>query len=171
MGAMPTEEVSIVRSMFTVPMRNLILLIIGLKGEAHGYEILKEIETIAAGIWKPSHGNLYTMLNKMVEEGLIEPREEYKGKRRLVKYSLTERGWNYLREANEIALKSLYMAVQYHEMMRNKLLEKGYRREIAREAVEEYLSLLDGICKLLDEKRRNLRKMIEELGPSRDTSS
>ncbi len=168
---MSNREVSIIRSMFTVPMRNLILLIIGLKGEAHGYEILKEIETIAAGLWKPSHGNLYTMLNKMVEEGLIEPREEYRGRRRLVKYSLTEKGWNYLREANDLALKSLYMAVQYHERMRNKLLEKGYGREIAVEAVEEYLSVLDDICELLDEKRKELRKRLEELHASRDASS
>ena len=168
---MSEGEVSIVRSMFTVPMRNLILLIIGLKGEAHGYEILKEIGTIAAGLWKPSHGNLYTMLNKMVEEGLIEPREEYHGRRRLVKYSLTERGWNYLREANELALKSLYIAIQYHERMRSKLLEKGYRREIAVEAVEEYLSVLDEICKLLDDKREQLRKMLKDLNSSQGTPS
>ena len=168
---MSDEEVSIIRSMFTVPMRNLILLIIGLKGEAHGYEILKEIETIAAGFWKPSHGNLYTMLNKMVDEGLIEPREEYRGRRRLVKYSLTKRGWNYLREANDLALKSLYIAIQYHERMRNKLLEKGYRGEISVESVGEYLSVLDEICELLDEKRKRLRKRLEELNASRGTPS
>jgi len=39
---MAKDEMELVRSMFTVPMRNLILLIIGLRGEAHGYEILKE---------------------------------------------------------------------------------------------------------------------------------
>lgn len=35
--------------MFTVPIKNMILLIIGLRGETHGYEILKEIEKIAWG--------------------------------------------------------------------------------------------------------------------------
>lgn len=51
------------------------------------------------------------MLNKMVEEGLIEPKEEYQGRRRRVKYRLTENGWRWLQEANELALKSLYVAI------------------------------------------------------------
>lgn len=63
-------EEKIVRDMFTVPIKNMILLIIGLRGETHGYEILKEIEKIAWGIWKPSHGNLYTMLNKWSRRAL-----------------------------------------------------------------------------------------------------
>ncbi len=75
-----------------MPLKNLILVIVGLKGEAHGYEILKELEKLAIGLWKPSHSNLYTILGKMVEEGLLEPREEYRGKVRRVKYSLTDRG-------------------------------------------------------------------------------
>ncbi|WP_054839570.1 helix-turn-helix transcriptional regulator [Thermococcus sp. JCM 11816] len=157
-------EEKIVRDMFTVPIKNMILLIIGLRGETHGYEILKEIEKIAwGGIWKPSHGNLYTMLNKMVEEGLIEPKEEYQGRRRRVKYRLTENGWRWLQEANELALKSLYVAIEYHERMRKKLQEKGYsRQEFEREAIKEYLKILDGIIQILETKREQLRKMLEE---------
>ncbi|WP_297460409.1 PadR family transcriptional regulator [Thermococcus sp.] len=164
-------EAKIVRSIFTVPLKNLILLIIGLKGETHGYEIMKEIEKIAAGIWKPSHGNLYTMLNKMVEEGLIEPREEYRGKRRLVRYRLTEKGWNYLREANELALKSLYTAIQYHELMRERLRERGYGKELAREAVEEYLRILDEVITLLEAKRDRLREILARSPSPGETSS
>ncbi|MBP1911318.1 PadR family transcriptional regulator [Thermococcus stetteri] len=158
---MSTEE-RIVRNLFTVPIKNMILLIIGLRGEAHGYEILKEIEKISSGIWKPSHGNLYTMLNKMVEEGLVEPKEEYQGKRRRVKYRLTEKGWKWLQEANELALKSLYIAIEYHEQIRKRLQERGYRREFEKEAIEEYLNILDGIIQILETKRRQLRKMLEE---------
>jgi DNA-binding PadR family transcriptional regulator len=157
-----SSEERIVRNLFTVPIKNIILLIIGLRGEAHGYEILKEIEKISSGIWKPSHGNLYTMLNKMVEEGLIEPKEEYQGKRRRVKYRLTEKGWKWLQEANELALKSLYMAIEYHELMRKKLQEMGYRREFDREAIQEYLKILDGIIQILETKREGLRKMLKE---------
>ncbi|AEK73370.1 ParR family transcriptional regulator [Thermococcus sp. 4557] len=159
------------REMFLAPIRHLILVIVGFKGEAHGYEILKEIEKISQGTWKPSHGNLYNMLGKMVEEGLLEPKEEYHGRRKLVKYTLTEKGWDYLREANELALQSLYISIQYHEALRKKLIEKGYRREIAVEVVEEYLSVLDEICELLDEKRKRLRKRLEELNASRGTPS
>ncbi|ACS32581.1 PadR family transcriptional regulator [Thermococcus gammatolerans] len=155
------SDSSLVRNLFTVPMKNLILLIIGLKGETHGYEILKEIERITFGNWKPSHGNLYTMLNKLADEGLVESREEYRGKRRVIRYRLTEKGWLYLREANELTLKSLYLAIQYHERLREKLREMGYGRELAKEAVGEYLKLLDGIIEILQKKREQLRDMIE----------
>jgi len=164
-----SSEESLVRNMFTVPMKNLILLIIGLKGEAHGYEILKEIEKITFGNWKPSHGNIYTMLNKMGEEGLIEPREEYRGKRRIVKYHLTEKGWLYLREANELALKSLYLAIQYHERLREKLREMGYGKEIATTAIDSYIELLDSIIEVLEHKKRELKRLKE--GEIRGTGS
>ncbi|WP_456368638.1 helix-turn-helix transcriptional regulator [Thermococcus sp.] len=157
---MPNDN--LIRNLFTVPLKNLILLIIGLKGEAHGYEILKEIEKITFGNWKPSHGNLYTMLNKLAEEGLIEPREEYRGKRRIVKYALTEKGWLHLQEANEIALKSLYLAVQYHERLREKLRRMGYAKEIPAEAIEDYIKLLDGIIDILEEKKRELEEIKRE---------
>lgn len=157
-----SSDESIVRNLFTVPLKNLILLIIGLKGETHGYEILKEIETISFGNWRPSHGNLYTMLNKLAEEGLIEPREEYRGKRRIVKYRLTEKGWLYLREANELALKSLYLAVQYHERLREKLKERGYGKEIAATAIDSYIELLDSIIKVLEDKKRELKNLKEK---------
>ncbi|ASJ01506.1 PadR family transcriptional regulator [Thermococcus gorgonarius] len=153
---------NLVRNLYTVPMKNMILLIIGLKGEAHGYEILKEIEKMTFGNWKPSHGNLYTMLNKLAEEGLVEPREEYRGKRRIVKYALTENGWLYLREANELALKSLYLAVQYHERLREKLRKMGYGKEIAATAIDSYIELLDGIINILEEKKRELKELKRE---------
>ncbi len=150
------------KNMFLAPIRHLILVIVGFKGEAHGYEILKEIEKMTCGTWKPSHGNIYTMLGKMVEEGLLKPKEEYHGKRKLVKYTLTEKGWDYLRKANELALQSLYISIQYHEALRKKLEELGYGRELAREVIVEYLKVLDRVCDILDAKRRALKEMLEE---------
>ncbi|AIF69080.1 hypothetical protein PAP_03300 [Palaeococcus pacificus DY20341] len=157
-----SSKASVMRNMFTVPMRNMILLIIALKGKAHGYEIIKEIENITSGVWKPSYGNLYPMLNKMVEEGFIEPHEEYRGKRRLVKYSLTDKGWTCLKEANEIALRGLYMAVQYLIMLREKLDTMGYGREIETEILEEYLKLLENIRETLNTQIEALEKKLEE---------
>ncbi|WP_010479617.1 PadR family transcriptional regulator [Thermococcus zilligii] len=153
---------NVARNLYTVPIKNMILLIIGLKGEAHGYEILKEIEKMTFGNWKPSHGNLYTMLNNLAKEGLIESREEYRGKRRVVKYALTENGWLYLREANELTLKSLYLAVQYHERLREKLEEMGYGKGIAVTAIDSYIELLDGIISILGEKKRELEELKRE---------
>ncbi|WP_456424091.1 PadR family transcriptional regulator [Thermococcus sp.] len=153
-GVVSTGDVErkIIKGLFTVPLKNIILVIVGLKGETHGYEILKEMEKFTVGIWKPSHSNLYTLLNKMVEEGLLEPREEYKGKVRRVKYRLTDKGWEYLRTSNDLALRSLYTAISYHERLKKKLDEVGRERKIDRETLKEYLELLKQIRNLLDEE-------------------
>ena len=152
-GVVETEfERKIIKGLFTVPLKNIILVIVGLKGETHGYEILKELEKFTVGIWKPSHSNLYTLLNKMVEEGLLEPREEYRGKVRRVKYRLTDKGWEYLRTSNDLALRSLYTAISYHERLKKKIEEMGRERKIDKETLREYLELLKQIRDLLDDE-------------------
>ncbi|WP_252896842.1 PadR family transcriptional regulator [Metallosphaera hakonensis] len=42
----------------------------------NGIEIMKEIETMSRGFWKPSPGSLYPMLAKMTEEGFIRKKED-----------------------------------------------------------------------------------------------
>ncbi|GAB6101883.1 PadR family transcriptional regulator [Thermococcus atlanticus] len=148
-------ERRIVKGLFTVPLKNIILVIVGLKGETHGYEILKELEKFTIGIWKPSHSNLYTLLNKMVENGLLEPREEYRGKVRRVKYKLTEKGWEYLRTSNDLALRTLYTAISYHERLKKRLEEMGERR-MKPETIREYLELLKSIRDILDEEIKTI---------------
>ncbi|KUH32167.1 PadR family transcriptional regulator [Thermococcus celericrescens] len=149
-------ERKIIKGLFTVPLKNIILAIVGLKGEAHGYEILKELEKLAIGLWKPSHSNLYTILNKMVDEGLLEPREEYRGRVRRVKYSLTEKGLDYLKTSNELALRVLYTSINYHEALKKKLEEMGERKVMDRETVIEYLGLLKKIRDILDEEIKTI---------------
>ena len=157
-------ERRIIKGLFTVPLKDIILVIVGLKGEAHGYEILKELEKLAIGLWKPSHSNLYTILGKMVEEGLLEPREEYRGKVRRVKYSLTPKGIEYLKTSNDLALRVLYTAANYHEALKKKLETLGERHEMDREAVKEYLELLKRIRDILDEEIKTIE---EELSKGR----
>ncbi|WP_367184485.1 helix-turn-helix transcriptional regulator [Thermococcus sp.] len=143
-------ERRIIKGLFTVPLKDIILVIVGLKGETHGYEILKELEKLAVGLWKPSHSNLYTILNKMVEDGLLEPREEYRGRVRRVKYSLTPKGIEYLKTSNDLALRVLYMAANYHEALKKKLETMGEERKMNRETIGEYLELLKKIRDILD---------------------
>ncbi|WP_099210623.1 PadR family transcriptional regulator [Thermococcus henrietii] len=162
LGVVTTEfERKIIKGLFTVPLKNIILVIVGLKGETHGYEILKELEKFTVGIWKPSHSNLYTLLNKMVEEGLLEPREEYRGKVRRVKYRLTDKGWEYLRTSNDLALRSLYTAISYHERLKKKIENMGRERKIDKETLKEYLELLKQIRDLLDDEIKAVESRLE----------
>uniref|UniRef100_UPI002613DA30 PadR family transcriptional regulator n=1 Tax=Thermococcus sp. TaxID=35749 RepID=UPI002613DA30 len=105
---------------------------------------------LAVGLWKPSHSNLYTILNKMVEDGLLEPREEYRGRVRRVKYSLTPKGIEYLKTSNDLALRVLYTAANYHEALKKKLETMGEERKMNRETIGEYLELLKKIRDILD---------------------
>jgi DNA-binding PadR family transcriptional regulator len=41
------------------------------EGPKNGVEIMRAIETMSYGSWRPSPGSIYPMLGKLVEEGLI----------------------------------------------------------------------------------------------------
>ncbi|WP_056934176.1 PadR family transcriptional regulator [Thermococcus barophilus] len=153
-------ERRIIKGLFTIPLKDIILVIVGLKGEVHGYEILKELEKLAIGLWKPSHSNIYTLLSKMVKDGLLEPREEYRGKIRRVKYRLTLKGLEYLKISNDLALKVLYISVKYHEALKKKLENMGEMHEMDKETVREYLELLRNIRDILDKEIRIIESKI-----------
>ncbi len=145
---------NIVKEIFTTPGKNLILVILAVKGEMHGYELLKEIENLTMGLWRPSHGHLYTLLNKMVEEGLLKAKEEFRGRIRRVKYTLTKKGLERLAIANEVTLRILYNIVKTHELLRVKLKElmETQQPQMPRDVVEDYLTLLKQIRDILDDR-------------------
>ena len=60
------------------------------KGEKSGYEIMKEIERITGGEWKPTTGTLYPALKGLERKGLI--RKSRVGKRGKILYTLTKEG-------------------------------------------------------------------------------
>ena len=43
---------------------------------SHGYKIGKAIEEQTLGVWEPPASTLYTVLNNLVEQGLISVKEE-----------------------------------------------------------------------------------------------
>lgn len=149
------------RNVFTLPMRNMILLIVAVKGRAHGYEIVKEIEKITSGVWKPSYSNLYPLLRKLTKEGLLEPQEGYHGMRKVVKYSLTDKGWMNLERANLVALRGLLTAAKYHMLLREKLDTMDFIHEPSSEALKGYLLFLDEILGIFIKHRDALRKRLE----------
>lgn len=54
----------------------------------HGYQLIREIETRSKGVWKPTPGSVYPLLQLLVDEGLVRA-EETDGKK---DYSLTDDG-------------------------------------------------------------------------------
>jgi len=73
-----------------IPKGNVrgLLLAALLAGPAHGYELIRRLETQAGGRWRPSPGSVYPLLQLLEDEGLVRGRDE-EGRR---VYELTDAG-------------------------------------------------------------------------------
>jgi DNA-binding PadR family transcriptional regulator len=67
----------------------------------HGYDLIKAIENLSAGLYSPSPGMIYPMLNMLADEGLISEVAGEEGRRR---YAITDAGLAAL-DAAEAQLK------------------------------------------------------------------
>ena len=64
-------------------------ILISLKDEpAHGYEVMRRLEEMSGGLWRPSPGSVYPHLQMLEDEGLVQS-SEAEGSRT---YTLTETG-------------------------------------------------------------------------------
>jgi len=76
----------------------IILKILLKKGPKTGYELVKEIERITGGFWRPSPGGVYPLLSSLEEQGLIQCSEEENRK----VYKITELGKSKIEEFKKI---------------------------------------------------------------------
>jgi DNA-binding PadR family transcriptional regulator len=58
------------------------------EGPAHGYEVMRRLEEMSGGLWRPSPGSVYPHLQMLEDEGMVQA-SEVEGSR---VYSLTEAG-------------------------------------------------------------------------------
>jgi DNA-binding PadR family transcriptional regulator len=65
----------------------------------HGYDIIREIESMSHGFYKPSPGVVYPTLQMLEEMGYARSSEQ-DGKK---VYSITEEGLEFLRKQNDLA--------------------------------------------------------------------
>ncbi len=57
-------------------------------GPAHGYEVMRRLEEMSGGLWRPSPGSVYPHLQMLEDEGMVQA-SEVEGSR---VYALTEAG-------------------------------------------------------------------------------
>jgi DNA-binding PadR family transcriptional regulator len=94
-----------------------ILLLHLLKEEPrHGYELIKTIEGLSAGLYSPSPGMIYPMLNMLADEGLIVELAAEEGRRR---YAITDAGRAALDAAEEQLKEALQRLADMAGAMRN----------------------------------------------------
>jgi DNA-binding PadR family transcriptional regulator len=73
---------------------------------AHGYQLIQEIEERSGGVWQPSPGSVYPVLQQLEDEGLV--RIDQSDGRKVA--SLTEAGRTYV-EDNRAELEAAWNAV------------------------------------------------------------
>ncbi len=98
------------------PHRGLLgfLVLVSLvEGEAHGYEVMRRIEEVTGGYWRPAPGSLYPVIDSLEKEGLIEcVVKEVRGKARRV-CRLTDDGWGALLDLLERKVEA-YISILDH---------------------------------------------------------
>jgi DNA-binding PadR family transcriptional regulator len=78
----------------------------------HGYALIKEIERMSGGTWKPSPGSIYPALEALLRSGVIS--QEVVGRKRV--YELTPQGNEMLAlvmEHAKMAVKSMQALLDY----------------------------------------------------------
>ncbi len=72
---------------------------------AHGYDILKEIESKTEGSWRPGPGSIYPILKELVSEGYIKAESPKKAGTSQRVYEITLDGRKFLEKCKDIPEK------------------------------------------------------------------
>ena len=91
--------------------------------DQHGYGLVKRIETLSGGTLKLVPGNFYSVLQRLLNEGLLaesarQPAADLDNRRRRY-YAITELGRD-VAEAETGRLKSLVKIAEAHELARGR---------------------------------------------------
>ncbi len=102
------------------PMEFLVLLVL-MDGERHGYGIVQDIVERTDGKMRPLPGNLYAVLRRLMESGLLSessrrPSKDMDDERRRY-YRITALGRQVL-SADAERMKSLVRQVEAHELIK-----------------------------------------------------
>ncbi len=130
------------------PHRGLLgfLVLVSLvEGEAHGYEVMRRIEEVTGGYWRPAPGSLYPVIDSLEKEGLIECIvKEVRGKARRV-CRLTDDGWGVLLDLLERKVE-VYISILDHLLEALDKAVKVLESEKARGILGSSINELRRVC-------------------------
>ncbi|AEB94968.1 MAG: PadR family transcriptional regulator [Metallosphaera sp.] len=117
----------------------------------NGIEIMKEMENVTKGMWRPSPGSLYPMLAKMSQEGYIKKREDGR-------YELTATG----KEEIEIIKQRMSMM----SGLDVRLSTPSSPEEVIEE-MESYVEYIEDVKRndpsKIDQMKDRIKRLIEKL--------
>ncbi len=166
----PAGDGRLIKQFFSVPLRDMILWIIAARGEMHGYGIMKVIEKITFGFWKPSPSTLYTLLDTMVKEGLLERIEEPRGRMKRIKYRLTNKAWEIIAFEIDFVTDMLNNILNEVYRIKQVLDEKGIRPKPTKEFLRERLKILKKSHELMTQRIKHLENMLKNMNSTGEES-
>lgn len=120
-------------------LASLILTILASKGPMTGADIMREIEKLTQGFWKPSPGAIYPALDKLHDEGLIKIVKTEGSKNY---YEITEKGKEIISPYHqyEVVIEEIdsnirYLVENYPSLTEN---QKTRIKEILKKGLEEF---------------------------------
>ncbi len=134
-------------------MLRLTILSLLVERPRHGYELMKSIEELTGGVWRPAPGALYPTLRELEAEGLVSSVAVSKGRRSRIVYSVTGKGLRYLVEkTGEIQARGASTILRY-------LRSQVRALEMLECPVKDVMNLR----KLLGSVREKIEALIREL--------
>jgi len=88
----------------------LFVLVLLREGPLHGIDVMRSVETMTGGTWKPSPGSVYPLLRRLEEEGLIKGSWQRSRAAPKRVYRLTARGRTQVPATGRRVLNELYAA-------------------------------------------------------------
>lgn len=141
------------QNLYRETLRMLVLRVLA-EGPMHGYQIIKRIEEVTGGKWRPAAGTLYPVLDQLKAEGLIDVErvvtEGVRGGRKVV-YKLTADGWRELASILEAKARAKIDFYIYFVVEGCSALEKG-----------GYEGLAERICREARENVSRLKSAVDE---------
>ncbi|BFH73821.1 PadR family transcriptional regulator [Sulfurisphaera javensis] len=119
-------------------LASLILTILASKGPMTGADIMREIEKITQGLWKPSPGAIYPALDKLQAEGYIKI-SKVEGSKNY--YEITEKGKELISPEHqfEVIIEEIDSNIRYLMDNKSSLSQQQIERlkEILKRGLEE----------------------------------
>ena len=149
-------------------VRTAVLLLLN-EGPRNGYQIMQDIEERSGGMWRPSPGSVYPVLQQLEDEGLVRPTET-DGRKEL---ELTDAGREFVAErASDAPAPWDEMKGDFSDEVRE---AAGHMRDVAlafsQVARAGSPSQVAEASKILDETRRSLYRILADGEPSEEAGS
>ncbi len=148
-------------------------------GPQSGYDIRKALDNPEMYYWRESYGNIYPMLKKLYQDGLVDKTDSYVKKKKRLIYRLNQNGWLELHRWIEEPASLNRFRVELLMKLRfgaccgveNMMAQLTHYRKLSEEQLHDTEMLLDQVSSSEETLINDLRKITLSLYAERKRSA